>query len=96
MESILALDIPYLPPFSITTSYAINRQVLSHLYWDTSPFTPTSVLVTIPAYGTGSCDGGCNFLEAYWILNQEHVEPHLMEDYQHMFSVGPIGRPSST
>ena len=33
MDSILSLDIPYLPSLSIPTSFYINLQFLSHISW---------------------------------------------------------------
>ena len=89
MKSILALDIPYLTSLSITTSSAINLQVLYHTSWDTNPCTHPSVLVTVTSYGPGAWDRGSTFLEVSWIPDQEHVKPHLLKDYQHKFLVCP-------
>ena len=89
MDSILALDIPYIPYFSIPTSSAINCQFLSHISWDTNPCTHPSVLVTVTSYGPGAWDRGSTFLEVSWIPDQEHVKPHLLKDYQHKFLVCP-------
>ena len=96
MDSILDLDIPYLPSLSITTSSATNLQVLSHISWETNPCTPTLVLVTVPARVPGAYEGGWTFMEASWIPKQKHVKTHLIEASQHKSSVGPIVRPPYT
>ena len=96
MESILALDIPYLYSLSITTSSAISYQVSSHISWDTNPCIPPSVLITVPAHVLSTCDGGWTFMEISWIPNHEHVKPRLLKAPQHKILVGLSIRPLST